>query len=121
MYWESVSAFLIKKEETTFDFQASAISEFADSLIVKDKNSTLLPVGVIYGPNGGGKTNLLQALACLISTVVKPIHDLEKNRRNIIMQQRINAEPFLYDNVSAEKPTEFQIFFVQRNMNIGII
>lgn len=99
------------KEETTFDFQASAIPEFADSLIIKDKCSSLLPVGVVYGPNGGGKTNLLQALACMISTVVKPIHDLEKNRKNLIMQQKINAEPFLYDNVSVDEPTEFQIFF----------
>lgn len=73
------------KEETTFDFQASAIPEFADSLLTKDKCSDLLPVGVIYGPNGGGKTNLLQALACMISAVVKPIHDLEKNRKNMIM------------------------------------
>ena len=99
------------KEETTFDFQASAIPEFADSLITKDKCSDLLPVGVIYGPNGGGKTNLLQALACMISAVVKPIHDLEKNRKNMIMQQKVSAEPFLYDCVSAEEPSEFQIFF----------
>ena len=99
------------KEETTFDFQASAIPEFADSLIKKDKCSDLLPVGVIYGPNGGGKTNLLQALTCMISAVVKPIHDLEKNRKNMIMQQKISAEPFLYDCVSAEEPSEFQIFF----------
>ncbi|MFR5600837.1 MAG: AAA family ATPase [Lachnospiraceae bacterium] len=99
------------KEETTFDFQATAIPEFADSLIVKEKCSNLLPVGVIYGPNGGGKTNLLQALACVISTVVKPIHDLEKNRKNLIMQQKVNAEPFLYDHTTPEEPTEFQIFF----------
>lgn len=99
------------KQETTFDFQASSIPEFSDSLIKKDKCSQLLPVAVIYGPNGGGKTNLLQALACMISTVVKPIHDLEKNRNPLIMQQRILAEPFLYDGVSAEEPTEFQVYF----------
>lgn len=99
------------REETTFDFQASSIPEFADSLITKDKCSNLLPVSVIYGPNGGGKSNLLQALACLISTVVKPIHDLEKNRETLIMQQRVAAEPFLLDAVSAEEPTEFRIFF----------
>lgn len=99
------------KEETIFDFQASSIPEFADSLILKDKCSNLLPVGVVYGPNGGGKTNLLQALACMISTVVKPIHELEKNRKSLILQQKINAEPFLYDNISAKEPTEFQVFF----------
>lgn len=82
------------REETTFDFQASSVPEFADSLITKDKCSSLLPVSAVYGPNGGGKSNLLLALASLISTVVKPIHDLEKNRKPLIMQQRVAAEPF---------------------------
>lgn len=99
------------REETTFDFQASAIPEFADSLIIKDKCSSLLPVSAVYGPNGGGKSNLLLALASLISTVVKPIHELEKSRKSLIMQQKVTAEPFLFDAVSAEEPTEFQIFF----------
>lgn len=99
------------KEETTFDFQASSIPEFADSLIMQNKCSNLLPVGAIYGPNGGGKSNLLQALACLISAVVKPIHELEKNRKSLIMQQKVIAEPFLFDDVSTEEPTEFRIFF----------
>ena len=99
------------REETTFDFQASAIPEFADSLITKDKCGSLLPVSAVYGPNGGGKSNLLLALASLISTVVKPIHELEKSRKSLIMQQKVTAEPFLFDAVSAEEPTEFQIFF----------
>ena len=99
------------REETTFDFQASAIPEFVDSLIAKDKCSSLLPVNAVYGPNGGGKSNLLLALASLISIVVKPIHELEKNRKSLIMQQKVTAEPFLFDTISAEEPTEFQIFF----------
>ncbi len=99
------------KKETTFDFQASSIPEFAESLIAKELCSSLLPVSAVYGPNGGGKTNLLQALACLVSTVVKPIHDLEKNRQPFIMQQKVAAQPFLFDAESPEEPTEFQIFF----------
>ena len=51
------------KEETTFDFQATAIPEFSDSLLTGNEGGALLPVGVIYGPNGGGKTNLLPALS----------------------------------------------------------
>lgn len=99
------------KGETTFDLQASSIPEFSESLIIREQCSSLLPVGVVYGPNGGGKSNLLQALACLISTVVKPICDLEKNRKFVIIQQKISVEPFLFDAVSVDKPTEFQIFF----------
>ena len=99
------------KGETTFDLQATSISEFEDSLIKKEKCSALLPVRVIYGPNVGGKTNLIQALSCLITTVVKPIHDLESTRKRLIMQQKVVAESFLFDAVSKDEPTEFQIFF----------
>ena len=103
------------KEETTFDLQATAISEFEESLIKREKCSNLLPVSVIYGPNGGGKSNLLQALACLITTVVKPIHDLGNTRENIIIQQGFSAKPFLYDMDSVEKPIEYRIFFRKGN------
>lgn len=99
------------RSETTFDFQAAAIPEFSESLLNSRKGEPLLPVGVIYGPNGGGKTNLLQALACLISTVVKPIHDLEKNRQNAIIQQRVSCEPYLFDDESKDKPSEFEVYF----------
>ena len=54
------------KEETTFDFQAAAIPEFSASLLGEEEGGRLLPVGVVYGPNGGGKSNLLQALSCLL-------------------------------------------------------
>ncbi len=99
------------KDETTFDLQATAISEFEESLIKREKCSNLLPVSVIYGPNGGGKSNLLQALACLITTVVKPIHDLGNTREDIIIQQGFSAMPFLYDKDSVDEPIEYRIFF----------
>ena len=80
-------------------------------MIVKDKCSDLLPVSVIYGPNGGGKTNLISALSCLITTVVKPIRDLGSTRNRVIMQQKVVAEPFMIDSISKDEPTEFEIFF----------
>ena len=101
------------KDETTFDFQAAAIPEFSASLLGEEKSGRLLPVGVVYGPNGGGKSNLLQALSCLITTVVKPIHDLEKTREDIVIQQKAECEPFLFDDISHDKPTEFQVYFRQ--------
>lgn len=107
----SFSNFKSYKADTTFDFQAEAIPEFEESLIIEDKATPLLPVSVVYGPNGGGKTNLLQALACLISTVVKPIIELDKNRVNLVIQHEIEAKPFLFDNDSRENPTEFEIYF----------
>ncbi len=101
------------KTETTFDFQAASIPEFQETLLGEEKGGKLLPVGVVYGPNGGGKSNLLRALSCLITTVVKPIHDLEKSRENIVIQQKADCEPFLFDEGSRDEPTEFQIYFRQ--------
>ena len=103
------------KNETIFDFQAGELSEFKESLIKDDKATPLLPVSVVYGPNGGGKTTLLQALSCLITMVVFPIHELKKNRINLIVQQRVNCEPFLYDEKSKNEPTEFNLYFRKNN------
>ncbi len=103
------------KNETIFDFQAGELSEFKESLIKDDKATPLLPVSVVYGPNGGGKTTLLQALSCLITMVVFPIHELKKNRMNLIVQQRVNYEPFLYDEKSKNEPTEFNLYFRKNN------
>ena len=101
------------KETTIFDFQATSVPEFSDSLLFDKKGDALLPVGVVYGPNGGGKTNLLLALSCLISTVVKPIYELEKAREEVIIQQKVSSAPFLFDEMSRKLPTEFEVYFRQ--------
>ena len=107
----SFKNFMSYKDETTFDLQAESLSEFEDSVINFNDVSALLPVSVIYGPNGGGKTNLLQALTCLISIVTKPIEDLKKNRASFIMQQVSPCVPFAMDSNSKNEPTEFNIYF----------
>ena len=79
------------KNETTLDYQAAVLPEFKNTLITETSASDLLPVNVVYGPNGGGKSNLLQALACVISTIVKPVNELGKNRQGFILQQKISV------------------------------
>ena len=112
----SFKNFMSYKDETIFDLQAEPLNEFSDSIIEFDGVSNLLPVSVIYGPNGGGKTNLLKALSCLISLVTKPIEDLEKTRSNLILQQSMSCEPFSLDADSKNEPTEFNIYFrTQKN------
>ena len=112
----SFKNFMSYKDETIFDLQAEPLNEFSDSIIEFDGVSNLLPVSVIYGPNGGGKTNLLKALSCLISLVTKPIEDLEKTRSNLILQQSTSCEPFSLDADSKNEPTEFNIYFrTQKN------
>ena len=48
----------------------------------------------------------------MISTIVKPVHELGKNRQPLILQQKVDAVPFLFDEVSADEPTEFKLFFL---------
>ena len=100
------------KDETIFDFQAATLPEFKETLITAKSAPDLVPVSAVYGPNGGGKSNLLQALSCVISTIVKPVHELGKNRQSLILQQKVDAIPFLFDEVSANDPTEFKLFFL---------
>lgn len=107
------SNFKSYKSETVFDFQATAIPEFTESLITSEKSDALLPVGVVYGPNGGGKSNLLQALSCLISMIVKPIYELEKTRVFPVIQHKVNCVPFLFDAESKDEPTAFEVYFRQ--------
>ena len=99
------------KDETVFDMQAANLPEFAENIIYCKPASNLLPVAAIYGPNGGGKTNMLQALTCLISTVVKPIYDMEKTRTKLIVQQKVSCTPFLFDEKTSNEPTEFLLYF----------
>lgn len=99
------------KNETTLDFRAATLPEFKDTLITNEIASDLLPVSAIYGPNGGGKSNLLMALSCVISTIVNPVNELEKNHIFPIIQQNVNTTPFAFDTISSDEPTEFRLFF----------
>lgn len=99
------------KDETTFDLQAASLPEHNDSLVINEKGNELLPVSVVYGPNGGGKTSLLQAMSCLITTVVKPIRELGKARIKFIVQQSSPCTPFAFDEALKDEPTEFRVYF----------
>ena len=101
------------KNETVFDLQSTLIPEFKDTLLKseEDEAKSFLPVSVVYGPNGGGKSNVLNALACLISAVVRPIKELGKNKVELIFTQPTDYAPFLFDDSSKKEPTEFEIFF----------
>lgn len=100
------------RDETVFDMQAADIEEFSDSLIPPpgDKFSALLPVSAIFGPNGGGKSSALSALAYLISRVLLPIRT-SSSYRNPFTAYLKDYDPFLLDETSREEPAEFEIIF----------
>ena len=61
------------KDEAVLDLQAVSGQGFQDSLLSDGYKYNYLPVSVIYGPNGGGKSNALRAIDCLINIVAVPI------------------------------------------------
>lgn len=105
----SFSNFRSYRDETTIDFRAEKLRyEFPDSLIAGD----LLPVNVIYGPNGGGKSNALKALMCLITTVLKPIYETSTNRKHqFVPLPNVACVPYLFDKIAPSEPTEFLLTF----------
>ena len=107
----TVKNFKSIRDEVTFDMQAAAISEHEDR-IIKDKDEELyLPVSAVYGPNGGGKSNVLEALHSLVTKVLRPLYATSNNEEIAIKMKKLVIEPFAFDEETRNKPTEFELFF----------
>lgn len=73
----TVKNFKSIRDEATFDMQAAAISEHENRIIIDKDEEKYLPVSAIYGPNGGGKSNVLAALHTLVAKVLRPLFATE--------------------------------------------
>ena len=98
------------RDEVSFDMQAAAISEHEDRVIKEEDGEGYLPVSVIYGPNGGGKSNVLEALNTLVTKVLRPLYATEDDGKRLFFQKKIVVEPFAFSE-SKNEPTEFELFF----------
>lgn len=96
--------------EATLDMQATPISEHEESLLTDLDGQKFLPLAVIYGPNGGGKSTVLEAFAFLVDAVMRPIHML-KNEKEVKARSSVQAVPFKFNGKSIEEPTQFEVFF----------
>ncbi len=105
------------RDEVTLDMQAAAISEHEDRIIkITEKGNSkvsesFLPVTVIYGPNGGGKSNVLEALHVLESKVLRPICAVCPNEGCGYKGRKLPIKPFLFSEITKDEPTEFEVFF----------
>ena len=107
----TVKNFKSIRDEMTFDMQTAAISEHEDR-VIKDRDGELfLPVSAIYGPNGGGKSNVLEALHSLVIKVLRPLYATSDNENAAIRIKRIVIEPFAFSAETVNAPTEFELFF----------
>ncbi len=120
------------KDEVTLDMQAAKISEHEDNLIVdKIDGAEFLPIAVIYGPNGGGKSSVLEAFVYLTRKILNPIITIKEMPVNeedddifkgISIEKR-KAQEFLglgieeierhykFAQNTQNEPIQFEIFF----------
>lgn len=113
---EMLSQFTVKnyksiRDEITFDMQATAISEHEDRIIKDNDGELFLPVSAVYGPNGGGKSNVLEALHTLDSKVLRPLCATCDKSDCDMKVQKIPIEPFAFSEKTRNEPTEFEVFF----------
>ena len=95
----------------TFYMQAAAISEHEDKVIMDKNGEQFLPVSAIYGPNGGGKSNVLEALHTVAAKVLRPLYATGDNEERVFLQKRLLIEPFAFSEKMKNEPTEFEVFF----------
>ncbi len=104
----SIKNFTSIKEEITLSFEATKSNDLEDYYIITPKKGLrLLKLGLIYGPNGSGKTNILKALNFLKNMVVEP---LEKKT------EAFEFQPFLFDVNTPKEHSFFSLEFIQNKV-----
>ena len=99
------------RDEITLDMQAAAISEHNDEIIKDQDGERFLPISAIYGPNGGGKSNVLEAIFALNSKILRPLCATCDKSDCAYKARKIPVEPFAFTEEHRNMPTEFEIFF----------
>lgn len=107
----TVENFKSIKGEITFDMQAAAISEHEDQVIYDRDGECYLPVSVLYGPNGGGKSNVLEALYTLDCKVLRPLCAACDKENCTYRSKKVPVVPFAFSESGGKNPTKFEVFF----------
>lgn len=101
------------RDEAELSMQATPMREFERSLIACPDGQSFLPVAAVYGPNAGGKSNLLEALDYVCSAVARPVRLL--SARDGGFDEECPSVPrcsaFEFDDVSVSEPTEFELYY----------
>ena len=98
-----VKNFLSIREEQTLDFTASADKTYEDYAVVIIKGVRISKLGVVYGPNASGKSNILKALAWFIFYLVAS--------RSKKPGTGTGLTPFMMDEDSRNQNSSFELIF----------
>ncbi|MRT93664.1 ATP-binding protein [Ancylomarina sp. 16SWW S1-10-2] len=104
----SVQNFRSIKDKVTLSFEAAKSDDLEDYYIIKPKEGIrLLKLGLIYGANASGKTNLLKALDFLRDLIMEPVDK---------KTEPISFAPFLFDDKTPTQNTIMKIEFYQKGI-----
>ena len=107
----SVDNYKSIKEKVTLSMVASNYYKNLENNLIsldKKKNEKLLRSSVIFGANASGKTNVIHALNVL-QMLVLDSHKYQKG-------DKLFYKPFKLDDEYLEKPTKFEIIFIQKEI-----
>ncbi len=101
-----IENFLSFKEKQTFSFEATSDKHLEDYYCVEVKPGVrILKMGIIYGANASGKTNLLKAFNVLRTLVTRPKND---------KYESTGFNTFKFDKNYDKKPGSFELIFFIR-------
>jgi AAA15 family ATPase/GTPase len=103
----SVQNFKSIKDKVELSFIATGNQVLEEYYVRKIGNQKILKLGLIYGANASGKTNILKALHFLREIVIRPFKD-----KNILFP----FSPFLFDDKTSKQNTIFSIGFIQNKI-----
>jgi len=108
----SVKNFRSLKEKQILSLEATPDDSLDYNLIdcrdKAEKKYRLLKSIVLYGANASGKSNVLDALMAFKGLVLNS----HKNQKG----DKLNHDPYKFDQDYKEKPTEFEITFIQNDI-----
>jgi len=93
-------------DEAVLDLTASSITEHKDSLITVN-NIDILPIAAIFGANGSGKSNLLDAIFAMESEVSG--YGSKNEKESFII-------PYYFDDKLKNSPSEFEICIYSKEL-----
>jgi len=101
----SVQNFESIKDKQTLSFEADKSTHLEDTYVQKTKTGhRLLKLGLIYGANASGKTNIFKSLHFLRLLVTNPVNN---------KTDKLTVNPFLLDDKTPNENTFLSIEFIQ--------
>jgi hypothetical protein len=95
--------FLSIREEQTLDFTASSDKTYEEYTVTTINNVRISKIGIVYGSNASGKSNILKALSWLFDFMTS-----DEQRKP---SQGTGLTPFLLDEKSRNEKSSFDLVF----------